>query len=355
MELNIIEKDYGICINNPNHFLAFSDFTVSDGIDIVENVNIVKAKDEFNATAKKAEIFNHLNGSYIAQASSSLNYYTNTYDDLTIFTFMANDVVIEEFTDKLQVANSPKGFQDARINLSHIIYFDKAFSPKDLLKIFKLVSQAKANILAKMELPLHIQNILDTNDFLAVLSNIPENNGESLDINNAEYDDIDFDELKIRITDAVEISIEDAFSRLELTFGILDYLVSEGILIGDLIDAGMELLDEEIVTQDLKDKMESQILKSLTDTAVISFLLAAIRLEQDISHNRVREIDTSDAIFTDEVLGLVISNQIAGTRAALNFKRYYELKPGIIYGLPPLLDAAFAGLIAGCVSKILEE
>ena len=44
MEFNVIEKDYGICISNPNHFLAFSDFTVSDGIDIIENVK--KAFDE---------------------------------------------------------------------------------------------------------------------------------------------------------------------------------------------------------------------------------------------------------------------------------------------------------------------
>ena len=42
MKFNVIKKDYGICINNPNHFLAFSDFTVSDGIDIIENVNIFK-------------------------------------------------------------------------------------------------------------------------------------------------------------------------------------------------------------------------------------------------------------------------------------------------------------------------
>jgi phosphatidylglycerophosphatase A len=55
------------------------------------------------------------------------------------------------------------------------------------------------------------------------------------------------------------------------------------------------------------------------------------------------------------VLGLAISNQIAGTKATFNFKRYDEAKPGIIYGLPPMLDDAFAGLIAGCVSKIFEE
>ena len=62
MKLNIIEKDYGICINNPNHFLAFSDFTVSDGIDIIENVNIIKAKDEFKATAKRLRHLTSLKG-----------------------------------------------------------------------------------------------------------------------------------------------------------------------------------------------------------------------------------------------------------------------------------------------------
>ena len=120
--INVIEKDYGICINNPNHFLALSDFTVSDGIDIIENVNILNAKNEFGATAKRAEAFNQLQGSYIAQATDSLHYFENTYGDLTIFTFISNDVVIEDFTDKLQVANSAKGFRDARINISHVIY-----------------------------------------------------------------------------------------------------------------------------------------------------------------------------------------------------------------------------------------
>ena len=56
MKFNIIKKDYGICINNPNHFLAFSDFTVSDGIDIVENVNVINSKNEFEATSYKVHI-----------------------------------------------------------------------------------------------------------------------------------------------------------------------------------------------------------------------------------------------------------------------------------------------------------
>ncbi|MBQ8017847.1 MAG: phosphatidylglycerophosphatase [Methanobrevibacter sp.] len=355
MKLNVTEKDYGVCINNPNHFLALSDFTVSDGIDIVENVNVVIAKDEFNATAKRAETFNQLQGSYIAQATDSIDYFSKTYDDLTIFTFMANDIVLEDFTDKLKVANSPKGFVDARINLSHVIYIDRVISPKDLLKIFKLISSAKARALARMNLPVHIQNILNADDFLALLANIPENDGQSLDINNAEYDDIDFEDLKIRITDAVEISIEDAFEKMGLTFGILDYLVSEAIQIGDLVEAGTDLLDEDDITQDLKDRMESQILKALSDVNVITLIDAALKIQWELTEKGLREFDCDDYIYSSEVFGMAVANQIAGTKAIINFKRYNEAKPGIIWGLPLILSDAFAGLIAGCVSKIFEE
>ena len=304
-KIEIIEKDYGMCINNPNHFLAFSDFTVSDGIDIVENINVLKAKDDFEATAKRAEAFNQSQGAYIAQATDSINYFVNSYGDLTIFTFLSNDVVIEEFTDSLKVANSPKGFVDAKINISHVVYIDKLLSPKNLLKLFKVITNIKAKVLSNMALPFHIQNILNCDDFLAVLSNVNVND-ESLDINNAEFDEFDYEELKIQIEEAVEISIEDAFERMDLTFGILDYFVSEGILIGDF---------------------------------------------------RIREVDMgndSGSLYSRKVLGLAVANQIAGTKAAFNFKRYDEAKPGIIYGLPPILDDVFAGLIAGCVSKIFE-
>jgi len=350
-KFNIIEKDYGICINNPNHFLAFSDFTVSDGIDIVENVNILKAKDEFEATAKRAEAFNQSQGSYIAQATDSLNYFVNSYGDLTIFTFVSNDLVIEDFTDSLQVVNSPKGFVDARINISHVIYLDKVLSPKDLLRIFKTVVNIKAKVLSDMDLPVHVQNILNTDDFLAVLANV-DVSGDGLDINNAEFDDVDVEEFKVNLEEAVEITLEDAFEKIGLTFGILDFLVAEGILIGDLVEAGLELLDDD--AQDLNDRLESQIMKSLADINVSAILMAAIRLQQDLSGICMRELDGLNALYSDEVFGMAVSNQIAGTKGVLNFNRYIGAKPGIIYGLPPILDDAFAGLIAGCVSKIYD-
>ena len=351
-KINVIRKDYGICINNPDYFLAFSDFTVSDGIDIVENVNIINAKDEFNACAKRAETFNQSQGAYIAQACGDIDYFENTYGDLSIFTFISSDLVVEDFTDNLKVVNSPKGFVDARVNLSHVVYIDKILSPKDLLKIFKIVANIKSKFLANLSLPVHIQNILNTNDFLAVLANV-NGDGEGLDINNTEFDEIDFDDLKTRIEDAVEISMEDAFEKMELTFGILDYFVSEGILIGDLVEAGLALVSHVEVTSVLEDKLEAQIMKSLTDVDVIALLVASMKTEQVLTQSGLREID--EAVHAGDVLGMAIANQIAGTKATFNFIKYDGAKPGIIYGLPPILDDAFAGLIAGCVTKIFEE
>ena len=349
--MNVIEKDYGICINNPNHFLAVSDFTVSDGIDIIENVNVLNVKNDFDLTAKRAETFNQNNKSYIAQATDSLDYFMTEYEDVAIFTFMANDVTVENFTNQLKVANSNKGFADARINLSHIIYIDKTVSPKDLIKIYKNITKAKSKFLSSLNLPLHIENILNTDDFLAVLANVPGSDKKFLDINNSQYDEVNLDELNIE--EKIIITLEDAFKKLELSFGILDYLVSEGILIRDLIEAGMALLEDVEVTDGLNKKMENQILESLSDVNVLILLMAAIRTEQDFTNNRIRETVNS-FYFTDKVLGLAIANQIAGTKAVFNFKRYIEAKPGIIYGLPPVLNDAFAGLIAGCISKIFD-
>lgn len=361
--LNIITKDYGICINNSDYFLAFSDFTVSDGIDIVENVNILKSKDDFEKTAKKAEAFNHSEGLYIAQAVDSIDYFSNTYGDLTLFTFMANDVVIEDFTENLKVANSPKGFADARIDINHVLYINKTLSPGMLLKIYKTVVKAKAEFLRGLCLPLHIENILNKNDFLAVLCNVAQTSlidENSVDIINNQYEDdqLIFEELATSIEEAVIISCEDAIEKLELSFGILDYFVSEGILLGDLVEAGLALVAGVEVTEEISEKLEAQILKSLCDINVIALLMAAIRTEADFTCGRIREVDVSDDpayLYTDEVLGLAISNQIAGTKATFNFKRYDEAKPGIIGGLGPMVDDIFAGLIAGCMSKIFEE
>ena len=344
--VNIIEKDYALFINNPNRFLAISDFTDGDGINIVENVNILKSN---NGSKTNKESNNQEERQYISQEVDSLNYFKKSYGNFSLYTFLENDVIIQDFTGNLQVANSPKGFEDARINISHVIYIKKSLSKKDSLKIFKLVSKTKAKYLANRNLPLHISNILNNDDFLAVLSDVPKSDEH-------EFEENDFDELNIK--KAIEESIDEAFKRFNLTFGILDYFVSKGILIGDLVEAGMELIDCVDASHELEKKLEAQILKSLEDINVITLLMVAIRAEQDFTNKRIRELtdtDDSSILFADEILGLSVANQIGGTKATFNFNQYYKFKPGILYGLPRVLDDVFAGFIAGCVSKVLEE
>ncbi|WP_296887103.1 phosphatidylglycerophosphatase A [uncultured Methanobrevibacter sp.] len=344
--INVVEKDYAVFINNPNQFLAISDFTVGGGINVVENVNIIESTEALDSSKQSSY---QEKRQYIAQETESLNYFKKFYPGLGVYTFMENDLIIQDFTDKLKVANSPKGFHDAKINISNVVYINKVLSKKDLIKVFKRVTKAKTKYLASLNLPLHINNILNNNDFLAVLGAIPKNEDDG-------FDDFDIDELNIE--KVVQESVDEAFKRFDLTFGILDYLVSEGILIGDMIEAGLALVDDADVTDELKEKMETQLLKSLSDINIIALLMAAIRTEEDFTRNNIREINIDENqahFYADELLGLSIANQIAGTKAAFNFKLYKEVKPGIIYGLPPMLDDVFAGLIAGCMTKILQE
>ena len=344
--INVVEKDYAVFINNPNQFLAISDFTVGGGINVVENVNIIESTEALDSSKQSSY---QEKRQYIAQETESLNYFKKFYPGLGVYTFMENDLIIQDFTDKLKVANSPKGFHDAKINISNVVYINKVLSKKDLIKVFKRVTKAKTKYLASLNLPLHINNILNNNDFLAVLCAIPKNEDD-------DFDDFDIDELNIE--KVVQESVDEAFKRFDLTFGILDYLVSEGILIGDMIEAGLALVDDADVTDELKEKMEAQLLKSLSDINIIALLMAAIRTEEDFTGNNIREINIDENpahFYADELLGLSIANQIAGTKAAFNFKLYKEVKPGIIYGLPPMLDDVFAGLIAGCMIKILQE
>ena len=378
----LIKNEDALYINNPDYFLTFSDLEISDGIDIIENIMIISDNyisfnrendDEPLNDVELMEITeeykekNDIDGGYICQSFDKMDYIINTYDDITVITAISNDLEVQEFYNDLKVVNSWKGFSNAKIDFGHIIILNHAFSPKLLIQLYKVATKQKAKFFESLHLPIHINNILNNKDFLVIASNLPEETLDQdyimdigLDITNMEYEDdeIDLDEFIERIEDAVVISCEDALEKINLNIGILDYLVSEGILIGDLIEAGMSLLENMEPTDELKDKLEKQLLKSISDTNINALLISAIRLEEDLQKGRVREINLNEKLihfYPDELIGAAIANQIAGTKAVLNFRRYSKEKPGILYGLGPILSNAFAGLIAGCMTKILEE
>ena len=378
----LIKNEDALYINNPDYFLTFSDLEISDGIDIIENIMVLsdnyisfnrENEDEPLNDVELMEITeeykekNDIDGGYIAQSFDKIDFITNDYDDITVITVISNDLEVQEFYNDLKVVNSWKGFSHAKIDFGQIIILNHAFSPKLLIQLYKVATKQKAKFFESLHLPLHINNILNNNDFLAIASNLPEETLDQdyimeigLDITNMEYEDdeIDLDEFIERIEDAVVISCEDALKKIKLDIGILDYLVSEGILIGDLIEAGMSLLENIEETDELKEKLEKQLLKSISDKNITALLIASIGMEEDFKKGRVREINLNEKLihfYPDELIGAAIANQIAGTKALLNFRRYSKEKPGILYGLGPILSNTFAGLIAGCMTKILEE
>ncbi|MDO5836742.1 MAG: phosphatidylglycerophosphatase A [Methanobacterium sp.] len=143
-----------------------------------------------------------------------------------------------------------------------------------------------------------------------------------------------------------------------LSGSIYDFMSAAGVEVPQLVEAGLELLVGVEKSREFEIKLESQIRKSLQDINVIVLIMAGIRVEEDLFNHRIEGVDVDDDpayLYSDEVLGMAIANQIAGTKAIFNFKRYDEAKPGIIGTLGPMLDDVFAGLVAGCMSKIFEE
>lgn len=168
----------------------------------------------------------------------------------------------------------------------------------------------------------------------------------------------ELDELRLMAGSSVREATNRVLKKLGYPKDVLGYMGDVGVTVEDLVDAGMQLCVGVDETPELKDKLRKQLLKSLEDLNVVSLIIAAIRLEEDYTKHRVRGIDVDDDpayLYSDEVMGMAVANQIAGTKAIFNFKRYDEEKPGIIGVLGPVLDDIFAGLVAGCMSKIFEE
>ena len=67
--INVVEKDYAVFINNPNQFLAISDFTVGGGINVVENVNIIESTEALDSSKQSSY---QEKRQYIAQETESL-------------------------------------------------------------------------------------------------------------------------------------------------------------------------------------------------------------------------------------------------------------------------------------------
>ncbi|ACX72726.1 alpha-ribazole phosphatase CobZ [Methanocaldococcus vulcanius M7] len=134
-----------------------------------------------------------------------------------------------------------------------------------------------------------------------------------------------------------------------------------GITLKNLVEAGMALyIGSEEEEKEVKKNLEKIILKQLSNPNVSTLIIAAILLDREGKNGKLpfNYSDDPNYVYADEVIGLAIANEIAGTKAIFNFRFYDGKKPGIIGKLDKegymFLDDAIAGLLAGCMSKVFE-
>jgi alpha-ribazole phosphatase CobZ len=235
---------------------------------------------------------------------------------------------------------------DKAFNLNYIVLLCADLDGTSLVNIFKDVLESKISAITDSGIKRPID--VSCQDELVVACKVGESPLE---------EDV-VTKIRFKVREQVQEASFKLFKNMGYPPDILGHIENAGVKITDLIEAGMELVVGVERTEELDLKLTDQLYKSLEDLNVATLILAGIRLEEDLYLKRIRGIDVEDDpayLYSDEVLGMAIANQIAGTKAIFNFKRYDEEKPGVIGKLGPVLDDVFAGLIAGCMSRIFQE
>lgn len=230
-----------------------------------------------------------------------------------------------------------------------VILVNRNLDNESLMKLFTVCIEAKLAVLYDL-------NVLEHSTLMGQQAGY-DNMLLACKASESQYDS-DLTEIQALIRECVRESLTKLLHKVGYPQTILDFIEQTGVTIEDLLEAGMELVVGVEKSEDLYTKLHQQILKALKDINVIALIMAGIRLEEDLGRHRIRGVNVDDDpayLYSDEVLGMAIANQIAGTKAIFNFKRYDEEKPGVLSTLGPVLDDVFAGLIAGCMSKMFEE
>ncbi|NJE26724.1 alpha-ribazole phosphatase CobZ [Thermococcus sp. MV5] len=129
---------------------------------------------------------------------------------------------------------------------------------------------------------------------------------------------------------------------------MIDELNSKGITLEKMLDTAMELYIGDN-RKSIRKRLRDIMLLYLGDVNVQALIKAALLLEE----NLIIKEDPVELV-ADELIGIDIAEYIGGKMALFNFFYYDTKKPGILKELPPFLDDAIGGFIAGCMTKLLE-
>ncbi|WP_258084389.1 alpha-ribazole phosphatase CobZ [Thermococcus thermotolerans] len=130
---------------------------------------------------------------------------------------------------------------------------------------------------------------------------------------------------------------------------ILKKLESKGITLDSMLDTALELYVGD-GREKVRERLEKLMLRYLDDINIQALLMAALLLEENF------EVEGDPVnLVADELIGIDIAEYIGGKMALFNFFYYDTRKPGILAELPPFLDDAIGGFIAGCMTRLFES
>jgi alpha-ribazole phosphatase CobZ len=350
METKICLNDVALKIDNnsllirrDDGFLSIGSCTIGSGIKTVNSIINYGAKyDEYSPLHNKEEVkFLHdlINDENVFKPAAAMMGY---YDIKSTVNITINEITAIVSAD-----------YEKNNSMNIIVIVNKKLDEQTLLELFKAAVEAKSAALWDYGVINHFSfdPLTGGRESILVACSGPRETKVPEEIED-QYN------LQKMVEKCVREAAGGALRNCGFPKSVIDFINDVGIEIEDLVEAGMELLVGVEESEEIQINLHNQILKSLEDLNVVSFIISGIRLEEDYEKHRVKGVNVDDDpayLYSDEVMGMAVANQIAGTKAIFNFKRYDEAKPGIIGNLGPVLDDIFAGLIAGCMSKIFED
>ena len=166
------------------------------------------------------------------------------------------------------------------------------------------------------------------------------------------------------IARATKEGVQEAIRRQNGLFagrGMVERLAERGISLEEMVSTALSMYvpDPSIGTEEeVSERVRQELLRALEDPNVAVLLLAALKLEEAGGRGAIPRVPAdryrSDPVelVADELLGLQIAQYIGGSRALFEFYRWDREKPGLIASLPPFLDDALGGLLAGVMVKV---
>ncbi|MEM3522093.1 MAG: bifunctional adenosylcobinamide hydrolase/alpha-ribazole phosphatase CbiS [Candidatus Bathyarchaeia archaeon] len=166
---------------------------------------------------------------------------------------------------------------------------------------------------------------------------------------------------------SVREAVKNAIIKQEMMFPnreLIYRLEERGVKLKDLIDTAMELYLHHPSMgsrKNAKEILKKELEKALSDVNVASLIIAGLRLEEDGINGSIPGLDAKtfikDPVFlvADEILGMAISNYIAGAKGIFEYARFDRLKPGLLKKLGPFMDDVIGGLIAGASSSMYSR